>query len=200
MTQQIGEQISALMDGELDAREVELLVKRLGRDDEHRDTWCRYHVIGEAMRSNLPGAMPFDLAARVSAAIANESLPAPSLARRRWLRPAAGIAVAASVAGGILLGFGPQQGVAPGVVTVASSVPVPAAVLVEPPSRVVATAAVRAVPVAAFPDAAPEPAQGRWKSREPLSSYVVSHNESATMNQMSGVLPYVRMVGYESGR
>ncbi len=38
------------------------------------------------------------------------------------------------------------------------------------------------------------------KQASRLSSYLVNHNEYASMNSVHGVLPYVRMVGYETGR
>ena len=44
------EQISALVDGELDRDEVTRLVRRMKEHEEHRDAWSTYHLIGEALR------------------------------------------------------------------------------------------------------------------------------------------------------
>lgn len=97
MTDRIKEQLSAFLDGELPEAETTLLLKRLERDDELKGTLSRYSLIGAVIRSDgdIPAAR--NVAARVRAAIADE----PSLGanpRNRWLRPAAGLAVAASVA------------------------------------------------------------------------------------------------------
>jgi hypothetical protein len=50
MSEQIREQISAFLDGELPGSETELLLKRLTRDAELRESFGRYALIGEAMR------------------------------------------------------------------------------------------------------------------------------------------------------
>ncbi|MBS1200242.1 MAG: hypothetical protein H6R27_920 [Proteobacteria bacterium] len=97
MTDTVKEQLSAFLDGELPEAETTLLLKRLDRDDDLKGTLSRYSLIGAVMRSegDMPAAR--NVAARVSAALARE----PSFgaaAGRRWIRPAAGLAVAASVA------------------------------------------------------------------------------------------------------
>jgi sigma-E factor negative regulatory protein RseA len=33
-----------------------------------------------------------------------------------------------------------------------------------------------------------------------LNSYLVNHNGQASLNSMNAMLPYVRMVGYQTGR
>ena len=45
------EQISALMDGQLDRTAFHALVARLGDDDDARATWQVYHLVGEVLRS-----------------------------------------------------------------------------------------------------------------------------------------------------
>ena len=69
MTDQIREQVSALLDGELPGDEMGLLVRRLERDAELRRAFGNYALIGEALRApGAPLASP-SFAARVSAAI-----------------------------------------------------------------------------------------------------------------------------------
>lgn len=180
MTDMTAEQLSALTDGELESREIDLLVRRLERDEELAARWTRYHLIGEAMRNNLPEQLPFDLTARVSAAIeAEEPVVAPAPARNAWKRPVVGMALAASVAAAALLGLPSQQALQP--------VPVTAPVALTQP----------AVPVAG-PQV--QVAEVQWQRNDRLNEFLMSHNESASMNQMSGVLPYARMVGYEEER
>jgi sigma-E factor negative regulatory protein RseA len=102
MVDSVKEQVSACLDGELPERELPLLSKRLGHDAELKATLTRYALISETLRTGEAVHLPEDFAATVMARIANE--PASQPVRRfsprmlQRLRPAAGIAVAATVA------------------------------------------------------------------------------------------------------
>jgi len=104
MTDQIREQVSALLDGELPPDEVGLLVRRMERNRELRGAFGRYSLIGETLRA--PGGLVASpaFAARVSAAIDAPQGVQPGLrrpaasARARWGRPAFAAAIAASFA------------------------------------------------------------------------------------------------------
>lgn len=98
------EDISSLMDSEFQAdRESEnersgTLLERMARDEEARDTWATYHLIGDALRGDgdhRPG-----MQSRIFARLAEEpTVLAPRVARFPSLRSArVGMAVAASVA------------------------------------------------------------------------------------------------------
>jgi hypothetical protein len=50
VTRNIEEQLSAFLDGELPDDELQLLVRRLERDEEHRATLARYAAIGSLLR------------------------------------------------------------------------------------------------------------------------------------------------------
>jgi len=104
MTDQIREQISALLDGELASGEISLLVRRMERDAELRRAFGHYVLAGESLRA--PGALLASpgFAARVGAALDDgpvEVAVAPTAdarSPRRWARPLAGVAVAAGAA------------------------------------------------------------------------------------------------------
>lgn len=119
MTDALNEQLSACLDGELPPAELDLLLKRVGREAELRAAIGRYSLIGEAMRAERPAVAPRDFASKVMAGVAAEpaQLPQandlpnrvrmPAVAARaprispaviRYLRPAAGMAIAAGVA------------------------------------------------------------------------------------------------------
>lgn len=104
MTDALNEQLSACLDGELPAGELDLLLKRVERGSELRAAIGRYSLIGEAMRAERPAVAPRDFAANVMAALAAEpaavARPAPRIspATLRYLRPAAGMTIAAGVA------------------------------------------------------------------------------------------------------
>src|SRR3982074_2405869 len=102
MSEQIREQVSAFLDGELPNSETELLLKRLTRDSELREGFGRFALIGEAIRGTSRGPLTKGFSGRVNLAIDGELLPVnghvPQGRGPRWWRPFAGAAVAASVA------------------------------------------------------------------------------------------------------
>jgi negative regulator of sigma E activity len=120
MTDALNEQLSACLDGELPPAELDLLLKRVGREAELRAAIGRYSLIGEAMRAERPAVASRDFASKLMATVAAEpalvqtpasvvrpnvvQAPGTSRAPRispaaiRYLRPAAGMAIAAGVA------------------------------------------------------------------------------------------------------
>ena len=66
MSEQIREQVSAFLDGELPSSETELLLKRLTRDPELRQSFGRYALIGEALRGAGSQILTRGFAARVN--------------------------------------------------------------------------------------------------------------------------------------
>jgi sigma-E factor negative regulatory protein RseA len=102
MSEQIREQVSAFLDGELPNSETELLLKRLTRDPELRESFGRYALIGESLRGGTHARLSQGFPARVNRAIDGEPLVTdPANVRGRsgvWWRPFAGAAVAAGVA------------------------------------------------------------------------------------------------------
>jgi sigma-E factor negative regulatory protein RseA len=103
MTESVNEQLSACLDGELPAAELDLLLKRLERNPELREALGRYTVIGETLRHSKPVVASRSFADKVMAAVDQE----PAAVRRaprvspvllRRLTPLAGFGVAATVA------------------------------------------------------------------------------------------------------
>jgi len=138
MTDQIREQISALLDGELASGEISLLVRRMERDAELRRVFGSYVLAGESLRT--PGGLTASpgFAARVSAALDADGASVPSMpaaeppAPRRWMRPLAAAAVAASAAAAAILlvpagdgggGLLAERGTAPAAMAVAALPP-----------------------------------------------------------------------------
>ncbi len=144
MADDMKEQISALMDGELSPQEMADAMRQLRMDQMQKQCWQRYHMIGDAMRKNLPPHMDAGFADRVAAAISREDIPvriashmeetaAPTitasnvktLPTRKSVvtRPAVGFSVAASVAMVAYLGFGVMGVDEGGAVRVADNAP-----------------------------------------------------------------------------
>jgi sigma-E factor negative regulatory protein RseA len=116
MSEQIREQVSAFLDGELPDTETELLLKRLTRDGELRESFGRYALIGEALRGAGSQILTRGFASRVNLAIDGEPAQATPHAQparaSRWWRPLAGVTVAAGVAA-VAIGALQQRAISP---------------------------------------------------------------------------------------
>jgi sigma-E factor negative regulatory protein RseA len=193
MNDTVKEQISALADGELPDGEVDLLLARMRKDPALRRTWDRYHLIGEALRNQLPAAVDIaGVADRVMTALDGEHLPPARKVPGRFLRPLASVAIAASVAVVAVLGVQRMQtsDTAP-VVAARSAAPV------APVQRPAVAGFARVNETGAGTLTAAPPAARR---PELLGRYVVNHNEHAASHGMQGMLSYVRIVGYDGDR
>lgn len=197
MTEQIREQVSALLDGELPRDEIGLLMRRLDRDAELRRAFGTYALIGETLRA--PGgqlARP-SFAARVSAAIdgdvatagsgrsaADASAAAASVARGSlWRRPSVRTALAASAAAAAVLLFRPEA----------------------PEQSQPAALVAQSGPVARMPYltvASPTPAESRR-----MAGYVMAHSQYSTpmvrRNVLTGLLaadPGIARTSFDMGQ
>lgn len=106
------QQLSAFVDGELPSAEAELLVRRLARDSELKQSMSRYLLAGEAMRAPGQAGPSRGFSAKIAAVIERDTsqpaasrIPAVAAELPRWLKPAAGMAVAAGVAALAVFGF-----------------------------------------------------------------------------------------------
>ena len=106
MTIEKGEQLSALIDGELDQNGSAKLLSELCKDNELKRCWQSYHVIRESMRGGMPDTFRHGFADQIMSAIESEpAILAPQTRFKPNIRisnPAAkrfaGFAIAASVA------------------------------------------------------------------------------------------------------
>jgi negative regulator of sigma E activity len=180
MTESVNEQLSACLDGELPAAELDLLLKRLERNPELREALGRYTVIGETLRHSKPAVASRSFADKVMAAVDQEPATVRRAARispiaLRRLRPVAGIGIAATVAA-IAIFSVQRAGVAPE--TVATNAPAPA------PSAVVAQSTDYVVPTST--------SQPAFVPATRLTNYVVAHSEYssplARRSVLTGVL------------
>jgi negative regulator of sigma E activity len=108
MNDAIKAQISAYVDGELPDNEAELLVRRMSQDKAMRDQAAEYLAVSRTMKGErrVPGME--HLRDRIAAQLDDRSLQVenqPPAAGRRFLRPVAGTAIAATVALAALLGL-----------------------------------------------------------------------------------------------
>ncbi|KFZ38319.1 anti-sigma factor [Shewanella mangrovi] len=83
------EWVSAAVDGETDSQAV----AELASDKTSHEKWRRYHMIGDAMRGELPQTLNLDLAARIADAIEQEpTIIAPVTETEVEIAPAATVA------------------------------------------------------------------------------------------------------------
>lgn len=200
MTDQIREQLSALLDGELPKDEMGLLVRRLEKDAALRRAFGSYALIGETLRAPGGRIASTTFAARVSATIdaaheataaAPAALAAPHAAagaidrssvaaanvphRKFWQRPVVRTALAASAAAVAVVVFRPET------TPIAQNTDLPAAI--------------------GMSTASPTPAQSQR-----LASYMVAHSQYSTplvrRNVLSSLLaadPGITRVSFEMG-
>lgn len=107
----LNESLSALVDGEASPLEVRRLLKAGAEDPALRAQWSRYQLTAAVMKRELGSMAPAGFADRISAALEDEAAPAGH--RRHWWQRAGQAAVAASVAGAVLIGVQQFPGGAP---------------------------------------------------------------------------------------
>lgn len=189
MSEQSREQISALMDDELE-NGAPFILKVLEDNQEYRATWHRYHLIGESLRGNLPEHIDMHLADRIRASLENEPsilAPASNTIRNQLVKPAIGFAIAASVTVAVILGV-KQSGVGP-----ASSTPAPTTVAANQ-TETPAVVRVTAEPAIQNPS---QDYKATANAQTRLNRYLVNHNEYRSNAGVQGMLPYVRIVAHE---
>lgn len=237
MTEQIqppvlAESLSALMDNQASELEIQRLLKALDADPELKSTWSRYQIASAGLKRDLPVMASSDFAARISAAIDAEETYAlqPQVAPQqashqtasgnviamplRWWQQASRVAVAASVAGALIVGVQQYQAVAPQTAEFAANTPVAAPVAATEskaanlPSGINAPAlSARTVAVQSGYESRPQenrrvmfvPRQEAAPIyNEDVSTYVnqliQEHTDNASANSGQGMLPYTRVI------
>ena len=189
MGDRAAEQLSALMDDELDDAELQLLLRRVRDNAGYGEQWQRFHLASEAMRNGLPEEVDVNLATRVRSLIdadVTRTGPATIPAKdRRRLRPAIGFAVAASLAAVVAVGLKFSN---------------------EDSGRLVATPTVLEVPRAAVQLRTEDSSVAKLfvpansNMQEKMYPYLRNHNEQVSRRVAPKVLPLGRMVGYEISR
>lgn len=185
MNERIGEQISAMFDGELDEQEQELLLRRMEQNPEMQSSWSRYQIIGDVMRHSLNAAAHPDLLQNIKRKIEHEPIVVPTsqsaTAGLRMMKPVAGLAIAASVAAMAIIGLQNMgQGGSPYQDT-------PRLAQTQPLSTIQRVSGTR------------------WDMQQPetesrLNGYLVNHSEYTSGISLQGMINYARIAGYDSRR
>jgi len=200
MNQTIHEQLSALMDGELERDETRFLLKRLATEQDLPLRWARYHVVRQTLRRQELDSLPASFADGVMARLDAEAVVVQS-PRGAWLRWSAGGAIAASVAVAALVLTRPAgdplapAGTVQPLRTAQQSAPINAA-------TAAATTAVRAseirtpllvpnTPIETAPVSFGSDFSAPAVSDPHLQSYLIRHYQAAGATGQSAFVPYV---------
>lgn len=193
MSQANCEQMSALVDDEIDADELDVALNNLSADSALRASWDRYHLIGDALRGETLSRDVDGIADRVREALSDDSLefvPRHKGIPRHWLGPMAGSALAASVAVVAVVAW-PDifQDADPGGGFPGAALVDPTLVDHRPPA----------------PTRYMDRSSTHWGLKRPevetkLNSYLVNHQEYAPAAGMKGMLPYTTFASYDAQR
>jgi sigma-E factor negative regulatory protein RseA len=170
----MNEKLSAFVDNQLSEIEERRLLDELGRNDELRACWGRYHLIRAALRREPVQRVSLDVRAAIAAAVAADSgvRDRRQHEKRRLAinigKAVGGLAIAATVATIAILNL-------------------PSAITPEQQAPAVAKIA---------PPAPGAPVAGAQPSH-PLNAYLREHNEFAQTGGVGNMLPYVRTVNHE---
>lgn len=161
------ERMSALMDGELGAVEVDAVLAHVTHDEEEREGWQTYHLIGDALRNTY--ILSSDLASRVSAKLSAEPTvlaPKPRTTIQKMRTYA--LSMVASVAAIAVVGW-----------LAFSNNPL------APERPVAQVAGIQSSPASATPVV---------EYDGNVRSYLLAHQEFSPATEIQGVAPYVRTV------
>lgn len=189
------EQLSALMDDQLEADQLRFLLQGLKDDDEAREKWRRYHVIGEALRGAPARSLEADFSAAVMAEIESDSVSSNNndgLSNEpAWVKRLVSFAVAASVATVAVFvandrgAFEDSQTPA----AIVASVPVEASLSNSANSSPVLQASTVASSVAQWSEVPSD-------IQQKLDRYLLNHAQSATGVPGQNMSQYIRLVGH----
>lgn len=200
---QRNEQLSALLDNDMTEQELAQFMDDLKRDPlAEGETLQRYQLIGKTLRGELDSAAFIDVSAAVQRAIELESPPVSNVRvlRPRWLpsmqklmRPAAGLAIAASVAMVTVVSVRVLQQNAPDTAPGQSMVEANTAPVVP----VNAQRAQQVQVVAAGTLSTANTVTPNQASDNQMREYLIRHSGVAGQTTMQGVMPYARAVSFE---
>lgn len=198
------QQVSAILDDDLNHQELNEFMQDLARDPvADAERVQRYQMMGDVLRDDLNEASFMDISAVVRRAVDQQpeyqSLESNATTKKdskpwfdlsAWTKPLTGIAIAASVAMVTVVSFRAVEtdSINNSVQTVADvefkkTTVVPVNPLIANQLRLVSAA------------------ESKTKSQlqaQQLSDYMMRHSDSAGQSTMQGMMPYVRVVGFDA--
>lgn len=176
----MSEELSALIDNELDEHGRVRVLRELGSNEELAERWSRYHIIGLALRREQispAGELPTRVARALEAESGTGYETTDSGHRQPPIRAAGRFAIAASVAGVLLVG---------GLI-----------VTIYDGSRPTDTAPIAAPQVAVNDNGMHWEGAGPG-SEDALNALLIEHGEFTSVSGMNGLTAYSKFVAYDS--
>jgi sigma-E factor negative regulatory protein RseA len=186
MTEQELERLSALVDDEMPENEIPGEINKLIKNQASQDTWSHYHLIGDAMRSELGHLHNIDLASLISQRLETEPVvlapraPKRSAPTRR--HAITGLAVAASLTA-VAVVLAPQ--------------------MINPGSSETSPQTVASNQVADQKTVYVVQDGTRWemlkkpKVESRLNAYLVNHQDLSPSSNIKGIMPFATFVSYD---
>ncbi|HEX8963386.1 MAG TPA: RseA family anti-sigma factor [Rhodocyclaceae bacterium] len=175
--------LSGLMDGEIAEHEAQALFAALRQDEELRDRWLEYQLVGDTLKGERD--LNVELTARVMAALdAEPTVLAPRAAAPRhdaWRRHT--LALAATLAGVAVVGWlalGTNRTTEPSMVAQA---PAPMMTVAKNEGAPVAAGSGAAVPVVQVRQASPD-----------MREFLIAHEAQASLLEFRGGTEHIRTV------
>jgi sigma-E factor negative regulatory protein RseA len=189
------ERISALVDGELDRDEVARVVRGMKEQEELRDAWSTYHLIGDALRGER--CLDVKVIHAVVARLDQEPTilaPRRSLVDSAWRLALPSMAAAAAVATLAWIGLQTHEGPpSPSISSPVAELALPEAMT---PQSNALVDLVQPVYLSTPPPSIQFPARN-------IDAYLQAHREFSPSKTMQGLVSYARSVSTgtaESGR
>ncbi|MEQ1775045.1 MAG: sigma-E factor negative regulatory protein [Burkholderiales bacterium] len=178
------ENVSTLMDGELDSDEAAREIVRFKQDAARRDTWNTYHIIGDAMRGEYSRAgLSTEFSKRLSERLALEpTVVAPHLRAPKSVQTWA-LSAAASVAAVAAVGW-----MAMNTLNTDGTTGAPGTLAKAPAANVTKA------PVVALQPAGPTLVEPVAAAPEHMHEYLLAHQGISPSTAIQGVTPYIRTV------
>jgi sigma-E factor negative regulatory protein RseA len=178
------EQVSALMDGELQGEALQHALDELKCDAGLKGCWGRYHLISDVLHNHASVQLSHSRNDSIMP-LSGKTHTMRGWHSRRIIKPLAGFALAASVAALAIFSVQTFVFISPGIDT----------------SQL---AALSSPSVAASP-VSTQSQGARWESAKPafesrLNHYLTNHNEYSTSAGLQGMLPHARIVAYDADK
>jgi sigma-E factor negative regulatory protein RseA len=185
MNESNNEQLSSFIDGE---HYGEHALDNLIHNQHMKDTWSRYHLIGDCLRDNLPKEISNQVSTQVSNVLRDEpTILAPKTTKRFNTKSLIGFAIAASVA--MVAVFSIQSGNE--IDSSSNGVPAIAATTAAQP-QTFNFSEPQVLPAAIKKSDTPDSV-----GNQRLNNYLINHNEYRINGGVNAILPYVRIVTTE---
>lgn len=206
------EKLSTLLDEYSGSHEEQAVLDEVIKDVNQQYTARRYQLIGEVMRHEVSDRIQVDFAASVSAMIEQEpahnakpAAPAPVESRSGfwdfWFKPVAGMAVAATVAV-VAVSLLQPVSESPSAQQLAEQKQNEAKIETLAELPVITPNLSNAVKVSTSSAPVRQPLGTQWnvirndpETQAKLNSYLINHHEYS--GSMQGIIPQVRVVGYD---